>query len=175
MLRTKRQTGFTLIELLIVVAIISILAAIAVPNFLHAQIRAKIAHCQANMHTIADALESYDVDWLGYPPERGPHLSTDDGVAQLLTTPIPYVSSLPVNLFVPEKDWNRQHWWQYGVAPPGDGWCIESRGPDMVESTPPAAQHYRESVLTEKAVFILNSYDPTNGLTSGGDLPYFGP
>ena len=56
------QKAFTLIELLIVVAIIAILAAIAVPNFLEAQTRAKVARVKNDHRTIATALESYFVD-----------------------------------------------------------------------------------------------------------------
>lgn len=63
----QRQEGFTLIELLIVVAIISILAAIAIPNFLQAQIRGKVARAVTDQSMIAAALDTYYVDYEQYP------------------------------------------------------------------------------------------------------------
>jgi type II secretion system protein G len=60
-------TGFTLIELLIVVAIIAILAAIAVPNFLEAQTRSKVARVKADMRTVTTAIETYHIDHNAYP------------------------------------------------------------------------------------------------------------
>ncbi len=65
----KKVTAFTLIELLIVVAIIAILAAIAVPNFLEAQTRAKISRVKNDHRTIATAFETYYVDNNRYPPQ----------------------------------------------------------------------------------------------------------
>jgi type II secretion system protein G len=96
-----RSTGFTLIELLIVVAIIAILAAIAVPNFLEAQTRSKVARVLADMRTIRTGLESYRVDNNKYP-------ETDLGINAFgtgkltyfrLTTPISYLTSIPPSPF----------------------------------------------------------------------------
>ena len=66
--KSARLDGFTLIELLIVVALIAILAAIAVPNFLEAQTRAKVSRAKSDMRSVAIALESYRVDNNNYPP-----------------------------------------------------------------------------------------------------------
>ena len=63
----KRVKGFTLIELLIVVAIIAILAAIAVPNFLEAQVRSKVSRVKADQRSLANGLEAYYVDNNDYP------------------------------------------------------------------------------------------------------------
>jgi prepilin-type N-terminal cleavage/methylation domain-containing protein len=59
MLRSKK--GFTLIELMIVVVIIGILAAIAIPNFISMQNRAKEGSVKSNMHTFQLAMEDYAV------------------------------------------------------------------------------------------------------------------
>ena len=57
----RTQKGFTLIELMIVVVIIGILAAIAIPNFIAMENRAKEGSTKANMHTMQLAAEDYGV------------------------------------------------------------------------------------------------------------------
>jgi len=66
--RLRGERGFTLIELLIVVAIIAILAAILIPNFLRARAQSQVAASKGNLKNTATALESYFVDYASYPP-----------------------------------------------------------------------------------------------------------
>ena len=118
----RRLSAFTLIELLIVVAIIAILAAIAVPNFLEAQVRSKVSRIRADQRTMSTALEAYAVDHNKYPirrdkwdqPALSPNLAPpykekiyDPDAGQetaavglhVITTPISYLSSIPRDLF----------------------------------------------------------------------------
>jgi prepilin-type N-terminal cleavage/methylation domain-containing protein len=112
-----RIRGFTLIELLIVVAIIAILAAIAVPNFLEAQVRAKVSRVKTDMRSLATALESYAVDYNHYPPGVNAAWEALDPVLDFfywqigfewrLTTPIAYMTSGHIiDPFMPNRSGN---------------------------------------------------------------------
>jgi len=95
-----KKKAFTLIELLIVVAIIAILAAIAVPNFLEAQTRAKVSKTMADIRTMSTALETYAIDHTKYPFDK----TQEDGftpkplnalswyVSNHITSPVAYLT-----------------------------------------------------------------------------------
>jgi prepilin-type N-terminal cleavage/methylation domain-containing protein len=95
------RKAFTLIELLIVVAIIAILAAIAVPNFLEAQVRAKVSRVRADLRSLATAVEAYRIDWNSYPIDDVRPILTGAGTLNtaesffppVLSTPISYMTS----------------------------------------------------------------------------------
>lgn len=174
------RKGFTLIELLIVVAIISILASIALPNFLEAQIRAKVARCQAELRTVAFGVEAFHLDNDKYPPHQD--RPTDLCV---ITTPIAYLGALPRDPFSDARDgniWNSGYWYKWedfnsiyydmGAMTWGGGdwlerqlasgrmWSLNSVGPDL-----------KDDMATDAA----SLYDPSNGTISRGDVYRLGP
>ncbi len=111
--------AFTLIELLIVVAIIGILAAIAVPNFLNAQVRAKVSRTLADFRSLGTALESYYIDYQDFPrdfndqpPGYAPNFPDTIVYSQSastrlisLTTPINYMGTIPKDPFTKTVSW----------------------------------------------------------------------
>jgi type IV pilus assembly protein PilA len=67
----KHSRGFSLIELLLVVAVILIIAAIAVPNFLQARLRANEASAVGSMRVVYSSAVTYSITYpdVGYPPQ----------------------------------------------------------------------------------------------------------
>jgi prepilin-type N-terminal cleavage/methylation domain-containing protein len=185
---TMRTKGFTLIELLIVVAIIAILAAIAVPNFLEAQMRSKVSRVNTDQRSVVVAMESYRIDANRYPP----HLD-DPRDLQVITTPVAYMTSLPRDPF-----WFAE---VNGVEQTGATYRYE----DIASIVKPTSEGgygaggwwggYNGTVVTDMVahghIFLLDSagpdryedlqydllaiYDATNGTKSKGDIYRVGP
>ena len=101
------KKAFTLIELLIVIAIIAILALIAIPNFLEAQMRAKVVRVKSDLRTIATALEAYIVDYNRAPIGFDERMRIGTGVLgfptvlqfekymwSTLTSPVAYMTTM---------------------------------------------------------------------------------
>ncbi|HNY27898.1 MAG TPA: prepilin-type N-terminal cleavage/methylation domain-containing protein [Candidatus Sumerlaeota bacterium] len=168
-LHARYSNGFTLIELLIVVAIIAILAAIAVPNFLEAQTRAKVSRTQSDMRSVGIALDSYNVDNGTYPiVTSGVNWYPLSARIRVLSTPLAYIASIPRDIFPDLKnsafpsptDVDTFDYYSKSSDAPGTDnatlfgrlWRLASAGPDLHQGWGDVP------------------YDATNGTKSGGDI-----
>lgn len=176
----KKLNAFTLIELLIVVAIIGILAAIAVPNFMNAQIRAKIARTLSDIKAQATSLEQYRLDNNSYPQSAPP--GTPPRLWRL-STPVAYMSSVPHDVFgdplvayggyyhyverKSEEAWFRADWHSSNSD-------LQTAG-SMTLDVPGGLYWHIRSVGPNKALDYGFPYSSSNGLVTVGDIDVFGP
>jgi type II secretion system protein G len=152
----RNSKGFTLIELLIVVAIIGIIVAIAIPNLLNAIQRAKQRRTMGDERSVATAIEAYGVDFNRYPPAAGYTLAplTLPGV-QLNSKITNYVSPTYIKV-CPEKDgWNS--WFMCSVDSLGQNYILVSTGkdgkPDTTYSWGPTTD-FNADICFSNGVFV---------------------
>ena len=191
------KKGFTLIELLIVVAIIAILAAIAVPNFLEAQTRSKVSRVKAELRSLATGLESYFTDHNAYVTGYGHYVEPMHIYGLfLLSTPIAYLTQPMLrdpfwaltgsgssgawrSLYIYRG--HKNDFEEDSGASPGKvvGWCMWSRGPDRSSGIgkydpgdSKTSFFYIDGLIKTNDVdgMIDSVYDATNGTVSNGNI-----
>jgi len=171
--------AFTLIELLIVVAVIGILAAIAVPNFMNARVKALVSRVYGDVNAIKNSLEMYRVDNNDYMPGPGRTENPLKGfkVWSKLTTPVSYMNSILKDPFLPDGEegaagnfapWGMYHYrnikedfilnLQDGDADPKGEWLARSSGPTRWFYSSPSR------------LYLGMAYNITNGVISNGDI-----
>lgn len=132
----RRRGGFTLVELLIVVAIIGILIAISVINYMSAIQRSKQRRTMGDQRALSSGMEAYAIDLGRYPPASG--YSLPGGLALPTTTlgaTVPYLSPTYMRNVPLVDGWSS--WLEYGPSQSYADYAIRSAGRDgQADSSP---------------------------------------
>jgi prepilin-type N-terminal cleavage/methylation domain-containing protein len=123
----KGIKGFTLIELMIVIAIIAILAAILIPNFIRAREEAQYSACESNEKNIATAVSMYSTDYNGDYPDLGAAGSAFNTLSEMTPSYLQNFPSCPTN----GAQYN-----YYESTSNGQGFTIDQGGSTNVHGTP---------------------------------------
>jgi len=151
----RRESGFTLIELLIVVAIIGVLAAIAIPNLITALERARQKRSMANMRTIAVAFEARAIDTGSFTAAGAGGLSICCTVP--ISTELAQTSLSPtyIKLFPSIDGWGRPY--EFATDASGSGYLIACLARDGRREDTPEGGGMRNldcDILYSSGVFI---------------------
>jgi type II secretion system protein G len=130
----RRQSGFTLIELLIVIAIIGILAAIAIPNLLNAVQRGKQKRTMSDMRSLATAIEAYAIDNSTYPAATTCSAGIYTTTSVALTT-ASFSNLSPTYIAQPPTLDGWGNFLRYGSNVPNDSYVIVSHGRDKADTS----------------------------------------
>ena len=130
----KDESGFTLIELLIVIAIIGILAAIAIPNLLNAVQRGKQKRTMSDMRALATAVEAWAVDNNSYPAATSCSAGVFTTTSVTLTT-ASFSNLSPTYIAQAPKIDGWGNFLSYGSDVPNSSYVIASYGRDRSASS----------------------------------------
>jgi len=138
------QSGFTLIELLIVVAIIGIIAAIAIPNLMNAIDRTKQKSTMADIKTLGTAIEHYAIDNNCYP------MVSDINALATELEPL-YMPKTPR-----DDGWGHTLVYEQ-AATPGKGYTLRSVGKDgLPQASPPGGvtHGFEDDIIYTDGAFV---------------------
>ncbi|MFH1742060.1 MAG: type II secretion system protein [bacterium] len=193
-----KPKAFTLTELLTVVAIISVLAATAVPNFQDSLTRAKVARMQHDTKILGMAIENYRLDhgWYPYAENCDPttYLCSVSGTVEAfqkdylpqLMTPVAYSNSIPTDVFRKPYNSKLNKYVDYSITyahvfqqTRDRGLCMgNSDAPPSTEKTAWTWSVYsfgpdkKASQYYDLAYWMQIPYDPSNGIMSSGDIQW---
>ncbi|MBN1516456.1 prepilin-type N-terminal cleavage/methylation domain-containing protein [Candidatus Sumerlaeota bacterium] len=179
-----KRNAFTFVELTVVMTIIAILAAIAIPNFLEFQTRARVSRTRADQAALHAALQAYRLDQRAYPPNRQAGVA-DQFALTALTTPMSYISRLPIDEFS-HRPTDPFFYYNGLQVNPETGVHIQnpdalmngftsalvwSVGPDHNQDEAGLSPDMQPDIqIDENGEVRILLYDPTNGTTSNGDI-----